>query len=344
MSSPKSFPPGAIIGLNIKDPRQTKATTKKAIDCTPYKEWPVEVAASFIWDQASRSHTFDDRIAVVSQGEFNLVPTKDVMIVPILLIQRSVKQVSKDDIELCGWDLVAPRGWAMSLLNLFNYSGARIGGLNERSIGLFEAGLPTFPHDYPETNSFLKDALQKESLMQAKYDRTPILKKVHYKENGILSPFRPPFEILLSLDTPSKLIIFHSSRSIEIIQNSLRIKSSWDKFISDTTCALNDVVKRRKLVMTNLDNNSLSRAFVRVKVSLGAGRASSNSTLYYLSPEESYVKFGFTTSGSFSLSNGKSSAIGTCTLKGLHAAVEYQIFFKNLVSPKFHPCSIQIIS
>ncbi|KAI8922156.1 NUC188 domain-containing protein [Powellomyces hirtus] len=220
--TPASLPPGVAVGLSIVDPRISFAP-KMPPRAMPSSDgqhiaeallaaWPDDVARTEIWDSSIRQSCMDTK---PTEGALNkrrsecLVPgtplgtTPEDVRVPILLLQRNcmahVTDVStrKGSREyVAGWDLVAPKGWGKALLRSLVFAGARIGGLRERHMFHYEAGVPCFPDDYPETTSHEALAAKEGALAEEKWKRLPPAKRPNYEKRGILHPFISPFEKL----------------------------------------------------------------------------------------------------------------------------------------------------
>ncbi|KAJ3162781.1 hypothetical protein HDU86_003755 [Geranomyces michiganensis] len=227
--TPAALTPGAVIALNVVDPRISfppkmpprklpTASAEQAIDAI-LSEWPIGVAQSVIWDPAVRRSCLETR---QSEGALNkrrseaLVPgtrldiiAEDVKI-PVLLLQRNCRALVSDAAlrkesreYAAGWDLVAPKGWANALLRNLVYAGARIGGLRERYMFHFEAGLPCFPYDYPETTAQEAYARMIGADLEAQWRRMPPAKRPNFAKMGIEHPFASPFEMLVSAEVAS---------------------------------------------------------------------------------------------------------------------------------------------
>ncbi|KAJ2355799.1 Ribonucleases P/MRP protein subunit pop1 [Coemansia sp. RSA 2618] len=98
-----------------------------------------------------------------------------------------------------GWTLMAPRGWGMPLWMALNFVGARAQGLSERHHVGFEAGLPTFPANWPGTPAYDAWAGAAATAAHQKWLRRPPGKRTNYLKLGIESPFYAPFHRLLRL-------------------------------------------------------------------------------------------------------------------------------------------------
>jgi ribonuclease P/MRP protein subunit POP1 len=88
------------------------------------------------------------------------------------------------------------RAWARECWRAFIYAGAKAGGLKERKSSYFEAGIPSFPYDYPETKAYQEIASIIEIEEREAYGRRPKNKKLNFEKVGIKSPFNIPFDFL----------------------------------------------------------------------------------------------------------------------------------------------------
>ncbi|KAJ2138180.1 Ribonucleases P/MRP protein subunit pop1 [Coemansia sp. RSA 637] len=87
----------------------------------------------------------------------------------------------------------------MALWMALNFAGARAQGLTERHHIGFEAGLPTFPANWPGTSAYDEWAGSAATALYQKWQRRPPGKRVNYLKFGINSPFYAPFHKLLDL-------------------------------------------------------------------------------------------------------------------------------------------------
>lgn len=98
---------------------------------------------------------------------------------------------------VAGWDLIAPKGWAMDIWKSLVFAGARVGGLREEHTFHFESGMPCFPYDYPETAAYHSLAMNVRMEEEAVWERTPVGKRPNYRKLGVDSPFEAPFRKLV---------------------------------------------------------------------------------------------------------------------------------------------------
>ncbi|KAJ8328679.1 Ribonucleases P/MRP protein subunit pop1 [Batrachochytrium dendrobatidis] len=235
--SPTSVSPGVVLGLTVQDPRLSfPIKMKSRNDAQPsfeneqvqsdvlslLKEWPAGVAyQSSIWDKESRKVALDTRatnVQINARRSMNLIPGTPLAPsstdsrIPILLIHRAnyySMQFSRGEYS-DGWDLVIPRGWAKEFWLTFIFSGARVAGLREKRSFHFEAAIPCFPYDYPETPTYDDDTSITCAELEKIYNRTPKAKRPNYESLQVPSPFAPLFHQL----EPS---ISHSIAEIESV-------------------------------------------------------------------------------------------------------------------------------
>ncbi|TPX69243.1 hypothetical protein SpCBS45565_g02571 [Spizellomyces sp. 'palustris'] len=230
LRSSASLPPGVAIGLTIHDPRlsfppkmpprEGRISPEAEADInTCLMAWPEGVADSSIWDPAIRKAC---RIGKAEESDLNarraqalipgtaLQPLPHDVRVPILLLQRNCliqeagSKVQKEFRELvAGWDLVLPKGWAMDVWKSLVFAGVRVAGLRDRHSFHFEAGLPCFPYDFPETAAYEAWADRVRHEEEEAWKRTPQGKKPNYEAHGVKSPFEPPFWELVGLEPAS---------------------------------------------------------------------------------------------------------------------------------------------
>ncbi len=72
--------------------------------------------------------------------------------VPIMLIQQTHKG-PHSDCGVHGYTLLHPAGWSMALWQSLVFTGAQIGGVDERRIQHAEVAKPSFPDIYPTTRA-----------------------------------------------------------------------------------------------------------------------------------------------------------------------------------------------
>ncbi|KAJ3022592.1 hypothetical protein HKX48_005778 [Thoreauomyces humboldtii] len=224
-STPDTLPPGVVIGLTIWDPRTQfppKMPPRSTDDITSglgpelLTAWPDGLAQCGIWDPSVRDAAFRTR---PSEGALNkrrsealvpgsiLQPTDEDTAIPILLIQRNSagshapRQNTGGKVNnffqfTSGWDLLAPKGWGMAFLRNFVMAGTRTAGLRDRHMFYFEAGLPCFPHDFPESTAHTALAAREGKLAREAWGRKPPGKRPQFSKLHEPHPFISPFDVL----------------------------------------------------------------------------------------------------------------------------------------------------
>jgi ribonuclease P/MRP protein subunit POP1 len=263
LESPSTLHSGAVLGIEINDPRlrfpvsKNHPISKQSSDdiITVAQNWPSQLSISKIWEVEFRQNLKDtksDEKSLQCRRQEQLIPGTPLepldtdSKIPLLLIRRS---------DIAGWVLILPEGWGMALWQSLIYSGARAGGLEDDQFFHFEAGLPCFPNDYYESESYLEEALQKSKDAFEKHNRKPKAKRVNYESLGIKEPFRPAFE---SLSDSS--IVVHSPRVVHYINQN--ILSTYTQMIEKVHSEINLLIKHRNCFPRL--NISLESSFVRI--------------------------------------------------------------------------------
>jgi ribonuclease P/MRP protein subunit POP1 len=338
-----------------------------------FESWPHGAQDSTIWEEEIRDELLKARPSI---GEINkrreknvipgttLEPLESDVKVPILLIRRNVLGNHENSEATGGWDLIAPKGWCLPLWNLFIFAGARVGGLRDRNHILFEYGVPSYPDDYPETDSFINEKLSQSISSLEKYRRTPRAKRIDYIKKGVKSPFKQPFNDLIGEVQFGKLNLFHSSRTKSILQKCLNEDfKSFEEFSDALIQQINTLIMNKNLFFKNMITKNMNKMFCRVRLTLSSGKAESNAKIYLGSGGESdfdlvfimLIKdsdidekliIGYTTSGGYSHAAGQSAAIGTCSLNGLYKLFCKQnpiVLLRNRAGRKSHQCDLQLL-
>ncbi|KAJ2905796.1 Ribonucleases P/MRP protein subunit pop1, partial [Coemansia aciculifera] len=240
LPSPATLPESIIIALRIHDPRLRFPfkLDMAGSELTPEKQqrledlllrWPADAALlgsaggdSGIWDRDScakdverrpSDHSLNGRRQAQLVPGAKLDPDSSIDVtVPLLLIRTGPEvllgsRIVRTGEQLVdnlahGWTLLAPRGWGMSLWLALNFAGARSQGLQERHHVGFEAGLSTFPANWPGTVAYDNWAGSIAIDEFEKWTRRPPGKRTNYLQMGVDSPFMSPFHKLLGLPQP----------------------------------------------------------------------------------------------------------------------------------------------
>ncbi|KAJ2384420.1 Ribonucleases P/MRP protein subunit pop1 [Coemansia sp. RSA 2611] len=236
LPSPATLPESVVLALRIHDPRLHFPFKLPMEGAQPTPEqrsqleelllrWP-EGAASLsaagdggIWDRAACASDIERRLSehginerrrsqLIPGSKLDPDPSVDVT-VPILLIRTGPEallgsRVIKTADQLVdnmahGWTLLAPKGWGMPLWMALSFAGARAQGLQERAHVAFEAGLSTFPANWPGTSAYDSWAGPIAAEEFSKWSRRPPGKRTNYLHMGVESPFSSPFYKLLGM-------------------------------------------------------------------------------------------------------------------------------------------------
>ncbi|KAJ2754071.1 Ribonucleases P/MRP protein subunit pop1 [Coemansia pectinata] len=236
LPSPATLPESVVLALRIHDPRlhfpfklsaegaQRLPEQQRQLD-EVLLQWPAGAASlsdtgdGGIWDRASctsdverrpSEHSLNERrhAQLIPGAKLSPDPSIDVT-VPLLLIRtgpeallgsRVIKTASQIVDNLAhGWTILAPKGWGMSLWMALNFAGARAQGLQERHHIGFEAGLSTFPANWPGTSAYDSWAGSIAADEFGKWSRRPPGKRTNYLQMGVESPFSSPFHKLLGV-------------------------------------------------------------------------------------------------------------------------------------------------
>ena len=79
------------------------------------------------------------------------------------------------------------------------HSSPRVAGLRERALSTFEAGLATFPQDYPSTTAYEEHEIRRELEDRGYWERRPPAKRPNYHKLGTASPWRIAMQDLLGV-------------------------------------------------------------------------------------------------------------------------------------------------
>ncbi|KAJ1976511.1 Ribonucleases P/MRP protein subunit pop1 [Dimargaris verticillata] len=224
LRSTASLPAGAVLGLNIQDPRLTfphkvsveHITQRQAelgtatISPSWMTRWPRSVALSPLWDPQVRQALATNKApehALNQRRQDNLIPgtklafTANDAVLPVLLFQRRTPGVTLDTTfkEFTdGWSLIVPGGWGNDLWKCFAFAGARMGGQRDLRSHYFEAGLTQYPFDFAGTHGFVVEQLETKQSLQSAYEKKPPAKRPNYKKQGLATPFEAPLASLIS--------------------------------------------------------------------------------------------------------------------------------------------------
>ncbi|KAJ2325859.1 Ribonucleases P/MRP protein subunit pop1, partial [Coemansia sp. RSA 2702] len=207
-----------------------------------------------------------------------------------------------------GWTLVAPRGWGMPLWMALNFAGARAQGLNECHHVGFEAGLPTFPANWPGTSAYNAWDGAAATAAYQKWMRRPPGKRVNYLKFGIESPFYAPFRQLLGLPGMPEAYPRISADGLECRMKRLRKVASKKK-----EAKANGQTSAGCAVATNTAAEPMDDIWLMTAANAPICIESTPAT----EDSEPNNAIGYVMTSSFSLARGCGMAIGACSLRGL---------------------------
>ncbi|XP_055855952.1 ribonucleases P/MRP protein subunit POP1 [Episyrphus balteatus] len=247
VNSPGELLSNMILGLNIEDPRINRP--KKRTKSQPENIQPNldilfdsnhNLHQSRLWDFELRNQICSKMMSThefCSQREKNsLVPgercqfEEEMQPVPLMLIQRPGSQDHnyKRLSYACGWDVIVPSGYGMSVWLSLIMCGAKPGGLREFESIQRELGTDQF---LPDSLPGIKESAERQLELRVKYFRKPPNKRCNYRKNSICSPFKAPLGQLIrewSLTDKSFFIL----RDKELLKN-LHLAISQKKSLPD---------------------------------------------------------------------------------------------------------------
>jgi hypothetical protein len=222
---------------------------------------------------------------------------------------------------------------------------------------LFESKSPFFPRDHPECPLHLFELSEECLKLKKRYESTPSGRRVNYAKKGFPSPFNPDWSlIILNLGGSGRHpIVMTSKHSVAIIEKNLKIShGSFDDLVGSIYIDLKKLTNQRDIntELTNLKVGTLNFLFCRVVIQLDKGQARPHSQIH-LAYEANFELdsivdassiVGYTTSGGFSLTTGKSQAIGIISLKSLFCAFkkDYKLWIRCPYSRMSRECTFNL--
>ena len=86
--------------------------------------------------------------------------------------------------------IIIPSGWSMPFLASLIYTGALVGGQQQKDSQMLEAGVPQFPRDFPTTEPYQEQSEAWKASEKRQWERTPPAKRVNYERLEIDYPWR----------------------------------------------------------------------------------------------------------------------------------------------------------
>ena len=245
--TPAHFPHQVVLALKVLDPRllfPNKLRIRTSSHPPPSPEDSVEftfdaseTAISDIWDKSYRDrlrrHQLSEKQLNLRReherqrrGQIHHLPASEIDArIPILLWrQEGFGQ---------GWSMIVPSGWGMGFWKSLIYAGAHACSLRDRQHYAFENGIPYFPDDYVDTKSYQVETERSVEILRNLHLRRPPAKRINYSFLEIDSPFRIPFDQLVTVEQhPDNS---SSSSSIWVTRSSLdRLSSSYSPLLLST--------------------------------------------------------------------------------------------------------------
>ncbi|KAG9026385.1 hypothetical protein FRB95_008900 [Tulasnella sp. JGI-2019a] len=233
LRSTASVPRGMILGLKVHDPRLSfppvnEKPTEEANQPSSAATFTIspapEIARSGLWDEKVRDtlrqpkykkKDLDHRRSKNLVPGTRLRPIQDDNRVDIIIIQRTIAPLAMSSTvsnsgrsqsstalpPLHGWTVLLPAGWSMPFFSTLTHTGTRVGGIREHQTQHFEASVHHFPRDFMTTLAFEAFWHKRGEGEKAKWERTPKAKRVPYDINGVRSPWRADWEVVLGIET-----------------------------------------------------------------------------------------------------------------------------------------------
>jgi hypothetical protein len=292
------------------------------------KIWDVEYCRKVTAERCSMSDIHKRKHEILIPGTLLKALDSDAR-VPILLVHRG----SEDP----GWDIVAPKGWGMSLLHLFQYAGCRPGSFQTVQVNAFENGMASEVFDLPETKIYQQLAQEKEVEKLKKYKTVP-------KKYRIAYPWSP-FKIDVNGLCGNDVIVWHSERMVDIISKHLD-STTFDSFCANVLQDMQVLCKNRPAL--RITAKDLASSCVRVELKLKSGKIDWNAVILKQICTEIDSKIdnsnivGYVLRGGFSFKDGNPRGIGIVSLKQLFEC-KGSVGIRNLTGRKTFEATYKLI-
>ncbi|GAA5908631.1 ribonuclease P/MRP protein subunit POP1 [Sporobolomyces salmoneus] len=217
-AGPGGVPEGMIFGFEVYDPRLSFPPKLDKSDSSPLSQEPLvpshEIAnVDSFWDAAKRQRMSTlkyKKTDLDARRSQNLLPGTSLRPlaqddrIPILLSQRTLSpstlgvsssSLSSESTSL--FTLTIPFGWSMAFWSSLVHSSPRVAGLRERALSTYEAGLATFPQDYPSTMAYEEHEKRREVDERGYWERRPPAKRPNFSKLGTEDPWNVDLEKLL---------------------------------------------------------------------------------------------------------------------------------------------------
>ncbi|XP_071836368.1 ribonucleases P/MRP protein subunit POP1-like isoform X2 [Apostichopus japonicus] len=226
IQSTTALPSRCVVGLTVRDPRILLPKQRHKVETDPLKadyslprcpQPGAQHAVSHIWDGSIRESLGSTMLSTHTINEHRrnlLVPGSELDLgnqesrIPVLLLQSPGVQhdnLATSSHEMVsplgfggGWDVVLPKKWGTVFWVGFVFRGARAVGLKESDNTCLHQGQPRLPEEYPDTKSGQEIEEIRAKDLEASFLRRPPAKRPNYAKLGFLSPFKCPWDRLLS--------------------------------------------------------------------------------------------------------------------------------------------------
>ncbi|KAG2178757.1 hypothetical protein INT43_001603, partial [Umbelopsis isabellina] len=328
LRSSSSLPAGAILGLNVQDPRlKFPQKLPRRSNIIPEQEqtqmqkyladWPDDIAKSDIWNESIRQELRNNKIPekdLNARRNKNLLPgtklkfTSDDAKIPILLVQRGTasqtnKTLSSPEFD-AGWNIILPKGWGVSFWKSLVFAGCRTAGLREQRTMAFESGKAYYPYDFVGTTAYDVWKSEQRTVLEEAWKRKPPAKRFNFEKVGIQNPFDTNFSSLVSSSEADDVDMLSGSQSRSATENLwilssqpvLNALSTLDILDSDVsfnkiTTMIDESYRKRQLDASKRVAIDFSTALVRIRIILlNRGTPSVNGRIYIIPNSEEYAK------------------------------------------------------
>jgi hypothetical protein len=296
------------------------------------KLWDVEHSRRITEERCSMSNIHKRKHELVIPGTLLEILDTDVR-VPVLLVHRGVEDP--------GWDIIAPKGWGMPLLHLFQYAGCRPGSFQTIQVDGFENGNSSELFDLPETEMYQNLADEKAKKKLNVIRTTPKKYRIQY-------PWDPVRIDVKSLCDDGDIVVWHTPRVVDLIIDCFQL-NNFDMFCTSFMVALKDMCKQRP-AFENFNLDTIRNSCVRVELKLKSGKVGWNAAILKNNDEtivlDGKIKkedvIGYVLRGGFSFSDANSRGIGIVSLKQLFGCKE-TVGIRNITGRKTFQATYRII-
>jgi ribonuclease P/MRP protein subunit POP1 len=374
--TPSHFPHQAVLSLKVIDPRLL-FPNKLRIRTSSHPPPPPDgdsieftfdasaTAMSDIWDESYRNRL---RRHQLSEKQLNLrrererqrrgriyrLPVSEIDArIPILLWRQECFEQ--------GWVMIVPSGWGMGFWKSFIYAGAHACSLRDMQHHAFENGIPYFPDDYIDTKSYQMETEHSMELLRNDHLRRPSAKRINYKSLEIDSPFRIPFDQLVSIvpdASPSSLSIWVARSPLDQLSSyspsflstcliRVRVELSGSKGIPEHGALIYlyeqpDLIIKKKTQMTMAP---ISTTTVTTQQNSSSPRST---PLLYTDFKPRPKPVGYITQGGQSFRQGRALGYGyvsynSLTKRCLSSMKRFRGLFRNRTSLQMRPIYIKCV-